>query len=520
MKINNHFYSPFKSAFNDETYASFIAGRRGASPIPHRQNKVTSLEKVVDLINDGDVISYPHYYRAGDKGLQLVIEKLREKRKKDLLLYGNAFFDHTDPWLIEAFRDGTLRGLYGNVYRKFGAYVTAGELLPWVSIGFSHGNRVRKLQTGEVRVKVAFGPVPIADVYGNANGLMGKPEHLCGPLGLFAADAEFADYTCLLAGEVSEHLIMPVSISMENVDFVVPVKEPGLAAGIGSGTLDMNKAKANPFNAAVAENVTRVVKAAGVVKENFAFQVGSGAGLIVLENIREILREMKVVANFSIGGITSFHVDMLEEGLVRYLMHGQLFEPSPKVIESLLTHPRHLEITPGYYASVANKECAVNMLDLAVLSALEVDLEFNVNTVCANGRIIGGIGGGQDVAAGAALTIIFLPLASGKGEWGFPRVVEKVYTRATPGEVIDVVVTEEFVAVNPQSKSPYKQSILAQAEQFGLKVLPIEELHQRSVAKAQQMGKIPPRRETTGEIVHAIEWRDGTLLDVIRQPTS
>jgi len=145
MKINNHFYSPFKSAFNDETYASFIAGRRGASPIPHRQNKVTSLEKVVDLINDGDVISYPHYYRAGDKGLQLVIEKLREKRKKDLLLYGNAFFDHTDPWLIEAFRDGTLRGLYGNVYRKFGAYVTAGELLPWVSIGFSHGNRVRNV---------------------------------------------------------------------------------------------------------------------------------------------------------------------------------------------------------------------------------------------------------------------------------------------------------------------------------------------------------------------------------------
>lgn len=518
LKINDKVYQPFKSAFNDESYASYIVGRRGASPIPHRRRKVTTLDRVIDLLQDGDVISYPHYYRAGDKGLQMVVEKLREKGKKDIILYGNAFFDHTDPWLIEAFRDGTLRGLYGNVYRKFGAYVTAGELLPWVSVGFSHGNRVRKLQTGEVKVKVAFGPVPLADVYGNATGLKGRPEQLCGPLGLFAADAEFADYVCLLAGEVSEHLVMPFSLSMENVDFVVPVKEPGLAAGIGSGTLDMQKAKANPFNTAVAENVTRVIKAAGVVKENFSFQVGSGAGLIVLENIRQILREMKVAANFSIGGITSLHVDMLEEGLVRYLLHGQLFEPSPKVITSLLEHPRHLEITTGYYASVANKECAVNLLDLAVLSALEVDLEFNVNTVCANGRIIGGIGGGQDVAAGAALTIIFLPLATGKGEWGFPRVVEKVYTRTTPGEVIDVVVTENYAAVNPRSSSPYKQNILERAEDFGLQLLPIDELHLRSLEKAKQLGKIPPRQPTTEEIVHAIEWRDGTLLDVIRRP--
>ena len=45
-----------------------------------------------------------------------------------------------------------------------GDYIVKGGLLPWVSVGFSHGDRVRKLQTGEVHVKVAFGPVPIADV--------------------------------------------------------------------------------------------------------------------------------------------------------------------------------------------------------------------------------------------------------------------------------------------------------------------------------------------------------------------
>ena len=517
MKINGKEYKPFVSAFNPAPQTGRFIGRRVAERIPHRRSKVTSLDAVMELIHDGDVISYPHYYRTGDTGLQLVVEKLRAANKKGIIIYGNAFFDHVDPWLIQAIRDGIIGGLYGNPYRALGDQIVKGEVLPWVGVGFSHGGRVRKLQTGEVRVKVAFGPVPMADRYGNANGLMGKPEELCGPLGLFAADAEYADYVCLLAGTVSETLVLPASISMELVDFVVPVPSAGQNSGIGSGTLDIAKAKANPFNARIADNVTGVMKAAGVIKDNFAFQVGSGAGLVVLDNIRAILKEMKIQANFTIGGITSLHVDMLDEGTVRHLLHGQLFEPSPRVIASMLENPNHREITASYYASTATKEAAVNMLDPAVLSALEVDLGFNVNTVCAGGRIIGGIGGGQDVAAGADLTIIFLPLATGKNGKGFPKVVEKVYTRTTPGEVIDVIVTEEYVAVNPASASTYKDALLANGAGAGLKMVSIEELRQKSVEAAQAFGSIPQAPEATGDIVHAIEWRDGTLLDVIRK---
>jgi len=517
MKINGKEYTDFISAFNPAPQTGYFAGRKVVERIPHRKNKVTTLDAVMEFLNDGDTISYPHYYRTGDNGLKAVVDMLRKSGKKNIKIYGNAFFDHTDPWLIEAIRDGIIGGLYGNVYRKLGGHIMAGELLPWVSTGFSHGNRVRKLQTGEVRVKVAFGPVPMADVYGNANGLLGKDAELCGPLGLFHADAEYAEYTCLLAGTVSQSLIMPTPLSMEQVDFVVPLAGVGDNAGIGSGTLDMGKARSNPFNAQVAENVTRVMKAAGVVKDNFAFQVGSGAGLIVLENIRAMLKEEHITANFTIGGITSLHVDMLEEGTVRHLMHGQLFEPSKRMFDSMLNHPNHHEITTAYYASVANKESAVNMLDLAVLSALEVDLEFNLNTVCANGRIIGGIGGGQDVAAGADLTIIFLPLATGKNDKGFPKVVDKVYTRTTPGEVVDVVVTEDFAAVNPSSGSSYKEAIIENAKAHGLQVVSIEELHAKSIARAREFGQIPPIAESTDEIVHAIEWRDGTLLDVIKK---
>ncbi|MCK5145727.1 hypothetical protein KAR48_03165 [bacterium] len=517
MEFNGKLYKPFNGAFNDSSYASCIVGKRGAAPISHRGSKVTTLDAVMELINDGDVISYPHYYRTGDVALKMIIDKLRETGKRNIILYANAIFDNTDPWLIEAKNDGVIQGIYGNIYRKFGARVMAGEMLPWVGVGFSHGNRVRKLQTGEVHIKVAFGPVPIADTHGNANGMMGKEEHYCGPVGLFLADAEYADYTCLMAGTVSEHLIMPGSISMELTDFIVKVDDPGLSSGIGSGTLNIAHARENKFNAMVADNVTRLMHASGAVQDMMNFQVGSGAGLLVLDNIRKALKEENFTANFAIGGVTSLHVDMLDEGTLKHLLHVQLFEPSVRVVQSLLNHPGHHETSAGCYASVAGKECAVNMLDFAVLSALEVDLDFNVNTVCANGRIIGGIGGGQDVAAGSDLTVIFLPLARGKDGKGFPKVVKEVYTRTTPGEVIDAVVTEDYAVVNPASKSSCKERIIEQASKYDLKLISIEELHEKSLAKARSFGHIPEKAEITDDIVHIIEWRDGTLLDTVKK---
>jgi len=516
MKFAGKEYKPYNGAFNNENYSTTLVERKGSSPIPHRSNKVTTIDEVMEVIEDGDTISYPHYYRTGDKGLQLVVSKLGQHGKKGIILYGNAFFDNTDPWLLEAYQDGTLAGLYGNPYRKFGANIMAGKL-PCVSVGFSHGNRVRKLQSGEVKVKVAFGPVPIADTHGNSNGYMGKQEHLCGPLGFFAADAEYAEYVCLLAATVSERLILPAPISMEVVDFVIPVDEPSLNSGIATGTLNIDRARAVPYNAIVAENIIRVMDAAKVVKNDFNFQVGSGAGLLVLDSIRQKLREQKIMANFAIGGVTGLHVDLMNEGLVRYILDVQMFDPAPHLLESIHKDVNHVEITGGYYASVAGKECSVNMLDFAVLSALEIDLNFNVNTVCANGRIIGGIGGGQDVAAGAALTVMFLPLATGKEGKGFPKVVDKVYTVSTPGEVVDIVVTEEYAALNPNSKSPYKDAIIENAKSVGLQLVTIEELYEKSKTKAAEFGITPPKAETTDEVVHIIEWRDGTLLDTLNK---
>ncbi|HEY5133361.1 MAG TPA: citrate lyase subunit alpha, partial [Candidatus Krumholzibacteriaceae bacterium] len=183
-EVNGVKTRPFREAY-DPSYSDAWAGRPGKARMRHGATKVTMLDEVVGLLNNGDWISYPHYYREGDHCLKLVVEALKRHGKKNIKILGNAFFDCCVPWLPEALKDGTIGGIVGNCYREMGKFLTAGEFLPWVVTGVGHGDRVRKFHTGEIKVKVAFGPVPVADQWGNANGLLGKSDHWVGPLGLF-----------------------------------------------------------------------------------------------------------------------------------------------------------------------------------------------------------------------------------------------------------------------------------------------------------------------------------------------
>ncbi|MDK7326493.1 citrate lyase subunit alpha, partial [Lactobacillus mulieris] len=71
---------------------------------------------------------------------------------------------------------------------------------------------------------------------------------------------------------------------------------------------------------------------------------------------------------------------------------------------------------------------------------------FHVNVMTgSDGVIRGAIGGHQD-AANAKMTIITAPLVRGRNA----TVVKNVETVVTPGDSIDVVVTERGVAVNPK----------------------------------------------------------------------
>ena len=104
------------------------------------------------------------------------------------------------------------------------------------------------------------------------------------------------------------------------------------------------------------------------------------------------------------------------------------------------------------------------LLDFAILSCAEIDRDFNVNTVTGyDGRFVGGIGGGPNVGR-AKLTIIFTTLAGFSKRRGqaYPSIRERVNTVTMPGELVDVVITEEDAVINPASRSPYVASLRGQ----------------------------------------------------------
>jgi citrate lyase subunit alpha/citrate CoA-transferase len=83
-----------------------------------------------------------------------------------------------------------------------------------------------------------------------------------------------------------------------------------------------------------------------------------------------------------------------------------------------------------------------------------------------------------------------------------------VLTATTPGESVDVVVTDYGVAVNPQHVD-----LEGRLKAAGLHVRDISAL--RKAAEKAVGG--PKPAEVGDKIVAVIEYRDGTLIDVVRQ---
>ena len=74
--------------------------------------------------------------------------------------------------------------------------------------------------------------------------------------------------------------------------------------------------------------------------------------------------------------------------------------------------------------------------------------------------------------------------------------------------MIDVIVTERGIAVNPKRKDL--------KEKFVAAGLPVRELAQIK-READRLTR-PPRKPVFGdEVIALIEWRDGTIIDVVRR---
>ena len=134
---------------------------------------------------------------------------------------------------------------------------------------------------------------------------------------------------------------------------------------------------------------------------------------------------------------------------------------------------------------------------------MDEDFNVNVNTH-SDGLLLPGVGGHMDVAAGSKLTFIPVPLTRKK----YPVVRERVTTVTTPGETVDVVVTEYGQAVNPE-----RDEIAEDLKGAGLPVVDIRDLRKKAYAIT---GKpVDPDFEDT--IIGLIEYRDGSIIDTVRK---
>ncbi|MBQ5466804.1 MAG: citrate lyase subunit alpha, partial [Muribaculaceae bacterium] len=164
----------------------------------------------------------------------------------------------------------------------------------------------------------------------------------------------------------------------------------------------------------------------------------------------------------------------------------------------------HKEVSANEYASADEPGSATHYLDIVILSALEVDVNFNVNVlVGSDGIIRGAIGGHPDTAADSALSIIVCPLLRGR----IPCVVDEVTTLITPGSSVDVVVTEYGIAVNPR-----RPELAEQLKKAGLKIVDIHDLKDRAKSIIGDAAPLPFGDKVVGIVMN----RDGSVLDVIR----
>ncbi|USS88157.1 citrate lyase subunit alpha [Fructilactobacillus hinvesii] len=464
-------------------------------------DKVTNdLKQIVkDNVKDGMTISFHHHFRNGDFVFNQVMKEIMAQGIKDLTLAPSSLTGAMNDVAIEAIKNGTVTNITTSGMRgSLGDEVSHG-LLPNPVIFRSHGGRARAIENGDIKIDVAFLGVPNSDRCGNANGMYG--DEAFGSLGYALMDANYADKVVLLTDNLVDYPNTPASIKQTQVDYVVEVDQVGDPDKIGSGATRFTK---DPKNLKIANLVSDVITKSSYFKDGFSFQTGSGgAALAVTRYLRTAMVNKNIHASFGLGGITKPMVDLLEEGLIGKLMDVQDFDKT--AAQSMKNNLDQQEIDASWYADPDNKGAMVDQLDVSILSALEIDTDFNVNVLTGSDGVIRGAVGGHQDAATAKLTIICAPLVRGR----IPSVVKSVGTAVTPGSSIDVLVTERGIAVN--TNRPELKEELSNVP--GLNVYTIDEL----ADMAQQIVGQEADLQFTDRTVGLVEYRDGSIIDAIKE---
>lgn len=446
-------------------------------------------------IRDGMVISNHHHLRDGDKVALMALEAAAGLGVKDLIWFPSASFPCHAP-VIELMDRGVVHHIEGSMNGPLGEYCSRGKMRG-LGVLRSHGGRWQAIQDGEIKIDIAVIAAPTADAFGNADGSHGRSA--CGSLGFALADSIYADRVIVVTDNLTPFPCVPWQIQGNNVDYVVEVESIGDPTKIVSGTTQVTK---SPDRLLIAEYVARFLRDAGIIRDGFSFQAGAGGiALAFISFLKDIMKESGVRARFVRGGSTEYLVDLLREGLTDYILDGQTFDLAG--VESIGSNPRHVATSPFTSYNYHGKGNFASMVDAVVLGATEVDVNFNANVVThSDGLLLHGIGGWQNCLF-AGCTILAIPAFRDR----IPVIVDEVTTLVGPGELIDVVITERGIAINPRRKDLQRA-----VKGSDLPIRPIREI-QREVET--MIGGKPQTREQGDEPVAVVKWVDGTVLDTV-----
>ncbi|MCF7919062.1 MAG: citrate lyase subunit alpha [Candidatus Cloacimonetes bacterium] len=480
-------------------------GHRYGPPIvcgedyPADGNKVVpSLKEALQAagLRDGMVVSTHHHLRNGDLVANEIFRIASEMGIKDLVWFPSASFPcHAE--IIKYMEDGTVHHIEGSMNGPLGKYCSEGNMRG-TAILRSHGGRYQAIEDGEVIIDIAVIAAPTSDPFGNCNGVNGPSA--CGGLGFALPDSLYAHKSIVVTDNLVPFPCIPMQLLGNYIDYVVVVDKIGVPEEIVSGTLQITK---SPDRLLLAELTAHFCDAAGLIYDGFCFQAGAGGTSLAISNFfHQLLKKRGWKARWAIGGSTEYSVKMLAEGQLEYLLDGQTFDLS--AIKSMRDNINHPDISVFHIYDYHSKGFNSTMIDVMVLGATEVDVNFNGNVVShSDGYLLHGIGGWQNCLF-SKCTILPIPLFRNR----MPVILDEVTTLVGPGSMVDVIVTERGIAINPLRKD-----LIEKTKNSGLPFKTILQLQ----AEAEAICGKPAKPELDEDIVAVIKWVDGTLIDSVRK---
>ncbi len=455
-----------------------------------------TIEEVFEIlgIKDGMTLSFHHHLRNGDYVQNIVSEEILRRNIKQIHYAPSSIFP-SNAILSTLIKNKNVTNIDTN-YLNGPVAKTIGEgELEGLLIMNTHGGRPRKIESGELPIDVAFLACPAVDKNGNGYGGIGTAA--CGSLGYAISDLKYAKKVVLVTDSIFDEL-PKIELESKYVDVVLKIDKIGDQAGILSGTTKITK---DPVGLKIASLTAKLLNELGLIKNGMSMQTGAGGtSLAVAAYVKDIMIKNNIKGSFASGGITGYFVKMQELGLFENLYDVQCFDL--EAVKSYNSNVNHLGMSGSKYANPYDDPIC-NKLDFVILGATEIDKQFNVNvTTDSYGHIMGGSGGHSDTAHGANVTVITTNLIKSR----MPIIKDHVTTITTPGEDVDVLVTERGIAINPKRKD-----LLEKLVNTKLPLYSIEELYEM----AHKITGVPKKIELSKEIIGYVQYRDGTIIDTL-----